>query len=171
MTPADTAGPGGGALPASGHAERWMQVHELLCRFQSAFDEHDWDALAACLAPRVYTDYSSFRGTAPATVDRDEYVGLRRAALSTLRMQHGFSNLRVEPLAAVDGLERARARCHYAIHRFGDRGPDGTAPFFHSFGRYVFELERPAGAGWRIAGITQVLLENVGDPAIHAGAR
>ena len=95
MTPADTAGPGGGALPASGHAERWMQVHELLCRFQSAFDEHDWDALAACLAPRVYTDYSSFRGTAPATVDRDEYVGLRRAALSTLRMQHGFSNLRV----------------------------------------------------------------------------
>ena len=145
-------------------------LHDLVCRFQSAFDQHDWDGLSRCLGERLFTDYSSFRGTPPSTVARDDYIGLRRAALSALRMQHNFSNLRVEIDGQGDGA-RARGFCNYAILRFGARVGGGETPFFHSYGRYVFDFERSTDCNWVICGITQILLENVGDATIHEGAR
>ena len=140
-------------------------LHDLLCRFQQAFDTHDWDLLRQCLTARIYTDYSSLRGTPPAVVPRDEYVALRAAALTPLRMQHNFSNLRI----TADGTA-VSGRCNFSIYRFAAASSDHPDEFFHSFGHYVFAFEEEDGV-WKIAGITQVLLANQGDLALHAGVR
>lgn len=62
----------------------YAQVSELIRRFQRAFDNHDWDALRACLDDEGSIDYSSFRGTDPSRVLADVYVQARRDALSDL---------------------------------------------------------------------------------------
>jgi hypothetical protein len=140
-------------------------VYTLLCDFQRAFDLHDWTQLEACLDERVYTDYSSFRGTAPEEVSRERYVALRREALSSLRMQHNFSNLRVSSDADT---ENVTGECNYAIYRFAQTDPVGPDDFFHSFGRYVFRF-RSGPSGLRISAITQQLTASYGNPDLHRG--
>ena len=133
-------------------------VAELICRFQQAFDRHDWASLRDCLDDEVFTDYSSFRGTAPSTVGADVYIELRQQALGNLLMQHNHSNLVVT--SQTD--DRASASCNYQIYRFecdGDR-------HFHSWGTYEFGLALRA-PGWKICSITQHLLKNQGDASIH----
>ena len=136
----------------------YEDVSQLICRFQRAFDQHDWTALRACLDDEVCTDYSSFRGTDPSRVLADEYVELRRQALSDLLMQHNHSNLAI----SSEDEESASASCNYQIYRF-ERNGDGH---FHSWGTYDFGLVRRS-AGWKICSITQHLLKNDGDPSVH----
>lgn len=133
-------------------------VSALICRFQRAFDQHDWAALRACLDDEIYIDYSSFRGTEPARVPADEYVALRRSALSDLLMQHNHSNLTL----SLESDDRASAACNYQIYRF-ER--DGNR-HFHSWGTYDFGLTQSSD-GWKIGSITQHLIKNDGDPSIH----
>jgi hypothetical protein len=139
--------------------------NSLLCQFQEAFDLHDWDLLTSCLAEQIYTDYSSFRGTPAAWVARDSYIAMRQSALTSLRMQHNFSNLRV----TLNG-NTATGRCNYAIYRFPSTSTSQPDNFFHSYGHYLFDFIKEVD-GWKIAGITQVLLANQGDPTLHAGAK
>jgi 3-phenylpropionate/cinnamic acid dioxygenase small subunit len=141
-----------------------QQIHDLLCRFMLAFDDKDWDLLRTCLADIVRCDYSSLRGTPPGEEAADAYVARRREALSPLAMQHSFSNLLVE----VHG-DHARARCNFTIHRFAPDFDGTPRTFFHTYGHYRFELSRAQG-GFRIRAITQVVLQNHGNPAIHRGA-
>lgn len=141
-------------------------VYALLCDFQRAFDMRDWDRLTSCLDDRLYIDYSSFRGTPPGEVLREQYVELRRAALSRLRMQHNFSNLQVQMDSATG---TAIADCNFAIYRFAEADPIGPQDFFHSFGRYIFRL-RDSSAGMRISGITQHVTASYGNPDLHSGA-
>ena len=136
------------------------EIEALLCRFMQAFDERDWTALRTCLDARVFCDYSSLRGQTPGEISADEYVAQRSDSLSSLRMQHNFSNLQT----AVDG-DRASARCNYLILRFLDEDR-----YFHSFGHYRFEFLRRDGS-WKVSSITQNLLQNVGDPSIHGGVK
>jgi len=140
-------------------------IHDLVCRFQQAFDDRDWPAMRACLAERVFVDYSSFRAVPGGEITGDRYVAQREAALSALDMQHNFLNLRV----SVDG-DRAHGRCNYAIHRFHPDFPARAGGFFHSYGHYVFGFVRGAD-GWRIDRIEQHLLRNHGDPEIHGATR
>jgi len=149
--------------PTPTEADQRNALHDLICKFQLAFDLHDWDLLASCLHHEVYTDYSSFRATQPGMQTREEYVALRRQALSNLSMQHNFLNLRIE-LAA----DAATGYCNYAIHRFEVRA-GAAQDFFHSFGRYVFNFVRADGE-WAISGIKQDLTANVGNPELHTGS-
>jgi hypothetical protein len=144
-------------------AER-LEIHDLVCRFMQAFDDKDWALLRACLADVVFCDYSSLRGTPPGEEEAAQYVARRQAALSSLRMQHDFSNLRVE----VDGA-RARGRCNFVIHRFAPDFNGSAEQFFHTYGHYRFDFTREP-SGWRIRGITQVVLQSHGNPALHSGA-
>lgn len=137
-----------------------QQVSDLICRFQQAFDRHDWDAMRACLDDDLFVDYSSFRGTEPERTSADEYVRLRQQALSNLLMQHNHSNLAVR----LHSDERASATCNYQIYRFERRGDRQ----FHSFGTYEFGLIRRRSE-WRICTITQHLIRNEGDQSIHGG--
>lgn len=136
----------------------YEHVSDLICRFQRAFDQHDWLALRACLDDELFIDYSSFRGTDPAHVLADDYIEVRRQALSELVLQHNHSNLMVSQRTD----DQASASCNYQIYRFerdGDR-------HFHSFGTYDFDLVR-RNDGWKICSITQHLLKNEGDASIH----
>ena len=136
----------------------YEEVSELICRFQRAFDRHDWDAMRACLDDDVFVDYSSFRGTEPSTIHADQFVELRKLALSELLLQHNHSNLAL----ISNSDDRATATCNYQIYRFereGDR-------YFHSWGTYDFGIVRRP-TGWKICSITQHLLKSEGDPSIH----
>lgn len=134
------------------------QVSALVCRFQRAFDQHDWTALRACLDDEINVDYSSFRGTAPARVPASEYVALRQKALDELVMQHNHTNLTL----STESDDQASASCNYQIYRF-ER--DGNR-HFHSWGTYEFGLVRRSDE-WKIGSITQHLLKSEGDPSIH----
>ena len=139
-----------------------QHISELICRFEQAFDQHDWMALRECLDDEVFIDYSSFRGTDPSRVLAGEYVTARKQALGDLVMQHTHSNLAV----SFESADHARATCDYRIDRFernGDR-------HFHSWGTYEFGLVRRP-VGWKICSITQHLLKNEGDPTIHGALR
>ena len=135
-----------------------QHISEVICRFQQAFDQHDWAAMRACLDDEVFVDYSSFRGTEPSRVLADEYVEQRRRQLGHLVMQHNHSNL----VLSSESDERASVSCNFQIYRFerdGDR-------YFHSWGTYEFGfVRRPVG--WKICSIIQHLLKNEGNPSIH----
>ena len=139
-----------------------QHVAELISRFQRSFDQHDWLALRDCLDDEIFTDYSSFRGTDPSTVQADEYVELRQQALSNLLMQHHHSNLVIT--SRTD--DRTSVSCNYQIYRF-ERDGDGHV---HSFGSYDFGLVRRP-EGWKICSIAQHLLKNEGDASIHGALR
>ncbi len=141
-----------------------QEVHDLLCRFLQAFDDRDWGLLRDCLAERVLCDYSSLRGTPPGEESADEYVARRREALAGLATLHSFSNLQVE---LHEG--GARGRCNFVIHRFAADFDGTPETFFHSFGHYRFDFVRGPG-GWRVGGITQVIVRNHGNPGLHGGA-
>jgi hypothetical protein len=131
-------------------------IRRLIARFATSFDLKAWEDLAACLAPRLHTDYSDLRGTAPETLTRERFVELRRSALQDLRTQHLAGNVEI----AGDG---GSARVSMAIFR---RRPDGVALNTHCV--YQLGLARGAG-GWQIDAIAQKVLWSDGDPSIHAG--
>ena len=141
-----------------------QEIHDLVCRFMQAFDDKDWSLLRACLADTVLCDYSSLRGTPPGEEHADAYVARRKEALHEFAMQHSFSNLQVEVQE-----DRARGRCNFTIHRFAPDFDGTPRTFFHTYGHYRFDFSR-GPAGFRIRAITQVVLQNHGNPAIHRGA-
>jgi 3-phenylpropionate/cinnamic acid dioxygenase small subunit len=146
-------------------AEDRFAIEDLLFRFMRAFDDKDWETMRACLADTIDCDYSSFRGTPPSKIARDEYVTLRVSALAALRTQHNLTNIAISRSGS-----NVEVRCNYAIlryHRDFDGSPD---TYFHSRGQYRFSMTGST-AGWRIASITQTLLTNEGNPALHRGAQ
>lgn len=139
-----------------------IEINNLLCRFMQSFDDKDWRAMRECLTGEIFCDYSSFRGTPAGSVAADDYVAARKDGLAELVMQHNFFNLRVTIL----DHEAASARCNFAIHRFLPNAPDPLKAYFHSYGHYRFTFTRANGM-WKISGIVQVLLRNIGNPQIH----
>jgi 3-phenylpropionate/cinnamic acid dioxygenase small subunit len=150
--------------PATTHK---LAINDLLSRFFQAFDAKDWPAMRECLCDQVFTDSSSFRQVPSATIWADTFVDQRRIALQALEMQHNFLNLRVE-LDADGGA--ATARCNYVIHRFHRAMESIDDDYFHSYGHYVFGFVNECGT-WKIAGITQTVVRNVGNLEIHGALR
>lgn len=135
-----------------------QQLSELICRFQQAFDRHDWAAMRACLDDEVFVDYSSFRGKEPSRIPADEFVDQRQRDLGDLVMQHNHSNL----VLSSESDDRTSALCNFQIYRFerdGDR-------YFHSWGTYEFGFVR-SPTGWKVCSIIQHLHRSEGDPSIH----
>lgn len=125
--------------------------------FATSFDRKDWAGLEALLADELELDYSDLRGE-KGRVARSAYVAKRRAALERLDTHHLLANLEIDA-----GAEAASCRASGVIYRRKDER------FFHSHVVYEFGLRRH-GQSWRIASITQRVLWNEGDPALHAGA-
>ena len=141
-----------------------MAINDLLCRFFLAFDERDWTAMANCLAPEVFIDYSSSGREEPGTMPSAEFVQRRRDAVDTLAKHHSFSNLL---LWKENGV---RGRCNYLILRF-DRDFRGKGEeFYHSCGAYEF-LFNKAQSSWKISSITQRALRSWGNRQLHGGTR
>jgi SnoaL-like domain len=142
-----------------------IAINDVLCCFFLAFDERDWTAMANCLAPEVFIDYSSSGREQPGTMSSAEFAQRRRNAVDTLAKHHSFTNLLLSKEA--DGV---RGRCNYLILRF-DRDFRGEGEdFYHSCGAYEFLFGKAKGL-WKITSITQRALRSWGNRQLHGGTR
>ena len=135
-----------------------FRVQQLIARFANSFDAKAWEALGACLASTVYTDYSDLRGTAPETMSRERFVELRRTALEPLKTHHLAGNVEVR----LEGT-RGVAKASMVIHRRGSADDR-----FDTHCLYEFGVEK-AAQGWTICSIVQKVLWSDGQSAIHRG--
>lgn len=127
--------------------------------FFNSFDVKDWHALEDSLADHVSYDYSGLRSSSGVCA-KEEFVGLRKAALNHLKTQHIYSNLEVEA-----GDKRAFVRLSAVIFR-----RDDADHYFNTHAMYEFRLQKLAMGDWKIDQIKQVVLWNEGDSSIHQGA-
>jgi hypothetical protein len=136
--------------------EDTFKIQELIPRFANSFDTKDWDILKDCLADSVYTDYTDLRGTPPETISAAAYVKSRQESLQHLTTHHLSGNYEIQ---YADTLQ-ATCRASMIIWR-----KSGDAQFTtHCV--YMFRLKK-INSEWKIAGITQKVLWNEGNPAIH----
>lgn len=118
--------------------------------------------LESCLHRRLQVDYSDLLGLPPQQESASSYREQRKDALDHLDLQHNYTNLVVIE-TKVPG--HVQARCNFQIYRFERSGPR----HFHTFGTYVFGVERDAKGDLRISSIQQSVTRNCGDPEIHIG--
>jgi hypothetical protein len=142
-----------------------IAINDVLCRFFLAFDERDWTAMANCLAPEVFIDYSSSGRERSSVMSGSAFVQRRRDAVDTLAKHHSFSNLLLSKEA--DGV---RGRCNYLILRFDRDVREQGEDFYHSCGAYEFLFSKAEGS-WRITSITQNALRSWGNRQLHGGTR
>lgn len=136
---------------------------DLICRFQRAFDQHDWDDLETCLTPQLWIDYGDLRGSPPEQESASRYCELRRDSLDHLDLQHNHSNL---VIFETDEPGQLRAQCNFQILRFERSGPR----HFHTYGTCEFRLKRDPLGDLRIFSVQQRVTRNSGDPEIHLRA-
>jgi hypothetical protein len=140
--------------------EDTRKIQELIARFANSFDTKDWNSLKECLMESLYTDYSDLRGTPPETVSCDSYVASRQESLRDLVTHHLGGNYEIQ---YINDLQ-ATCRASMVIWR-----KVGDAQFTtHCI--YTFQVKKN-NASWKIAGITQKIFWNEGNPAIHHGAK
>ncbi|MFN8412881.1 MAG: nuclear transport factor 2 family protein [Anaerolineales bacterium] len=135
-------------------------IQQLIAHFANSFDLKDWQGLEACFSDSIYTDYSDLRGTPPETVRSSDYVKARREALDSLKLHHLVSNYEI----AFPGVDLATCRASMMVWRKSETEE------FTTHCVYDFQLIRQMGK-WRINGITQKVLWNEGQPAIHKGVK
>ena len=136
-------------------------VSEVLLCFAHALDAHDWATCETLLLPEITTDYGDLRGEPAQRVSAAAYVAKRQLALAPLRTQHLSTN----HMVTMQG-DAATCVSQGVIYRFSGAGP---AEYFHTHCTYWHTLVRTA-AGWKISSITQRVVQNLGNPALHAGA-
>lgn len=139
-------------------------VVDVVIGFANAFDRQDWGQLRSYLMPRVWADYSEFRGEPPAEVAADDYVAARERGLAGLRTVHLSTNHQVR----IDG-DRAACWSAYQIYRVDLRLPD-DANQLHTVGHYEHGLVRADGA-WRIDRIRQTVVVRTGVAHVHGAFR
>lgn len=134
-----------------------LAIEHVIDTFRQSFDSKDWEAMRTCLAKKIEVDYSSFRGTKPATISNESFVNLRKEGLSRLTTTHTHLNPIVEIKA-----DTARLTCDFEIRRTTlDR-----KKFLHSFGHYHFGLTKQDGL-WKINHIILTVTKSEGDQSIH----
>ena len=137
--------------------KRVESVVERLEKFAKSFDNQDWDQMRECLSDEVWVDYSDLRNTDPTSMSSSNYVELRKTGLKNLETIHSFNNFETQ-------LDKGRARCNcdFVIKRFDNERND----YFHSFGKYQFDLVRVNGR-WEIVKITQTVERSDGNKKVH----
>lgn len=149
-----------GQQPPSSPQDR-LDVIEVIVGLARSFDRKEWEDCRRHLMDEIDTDYSDLRGEPASRVKAEDFVSKRRAALAPLETLHLSTNHAV----TVDG-DSATCISAAVIHR---RRP-GDGERFDTYCTYVHTLTRTA-AGWKIAGIKQIIHWNTGNPDIHEGAR
>lgn len=135
-----------------------LELHALVARFANSFDLKEWNCLADCLSPSLYTDYRELRGTEPATMSREEFVESRREALQALQTHHLAGNVEID----ISGSS-AQLKVSMLICRRAQSGESLTTHCLYFLGAEL----RPEG--WRFKSIRQKVLISDGDTRIHKG--
>ena len=138
------------------------EIRATIIRFATSLDLKDWRQCRSCFIDQIYTDYSDLRGDPPAIINADDFVELRRRALSNLLTHHVSTNHSIE----LNGDE-ATCISSMVIYRCVPDDPDGTSFDTHCI--YTHRLVRTRD-GWKISKVKQQILWNTGDARIHAGA-
>lgn len=144
-------------------AQDRQAIVEVITMFGQSIDRQDWGALRACLSPTLDTDYSSFRGTPPASLAADDFVDMRRTGLAGLATHHVSSG----HLVQISG-DTATCKCDFVIRRWFADSKD--ARFLNSYGHYEYDLQSASGR-WTIVGIKQIVTRNDGDLSLHGALR
>jgi hypothetical protein len=112
--------------------------------------------------PQLRVDYSDLRALPPQQESASSYCEQRKDGLDHLDLQHNHTNLVVIGTMHPD---RFQAQCNFQIYRFERSG----SRHFHTYGTYVFGLERDPKNDLRISSIQQRVTHSSGDPEIHRG--
>lgn len=144
----------------------FLAVHETLCRFFAAFDNKDWTSMVDCLDEEIFIDYSSSGRETPTKMTGKDFVEKRESAVDSLSKQHNFSNLFISSHADKENIN---ASCNYLILRFEVANTDESSNFFHSCGKYEFELSKRNGI-YKISAIRQFKLQSWGNKKLHGGS-
>ena len=118
-----------------------FEIQDLMVRYCTAVDAHDWDAYEAVFTPDAFIDYSAMGGAAGGVKKVREF--LEMAMPTFAGHQHLIANSAIE----FDGdTAHARTMCHNPM--VIDRGNGVTETFFCGLW-YVDTLVRTS-QGWRI---------------------
>jgi len=118
-----------------------LEIEDLLIRYCTAIDEHDWELMDTVFLPDALWDSTSVGGTAGAY---RETRSVQAEQLDGLVMFHQLSNIAV----SIEG-ERATEKS-YVSAQIGTPGPEGTTVLLTVGAWYHDRLVRTAD-GWRIA--------------------
>ena len=110
-----------------------------------AVDDLDWDAVRACFAGEVATDYTSLWGGEPETLTADQLIGWWR------QLAPGFDATQhlIGPVVVTEA-DQATVTCTTNVRAY-HRIDDAT---WMVAGRYVVRVVRSGESGWRIAAVT-----------------
>jgi hypothetical protein len=139
------------------------EIRETIVRFATSLDQKDWRRCRSCFAEEIFADYSDLRGDPPSTVGADDFVELRRQALSGLSTHHVSTNHLIE----VNGDE---ASCTSSMVIYRRLTAENGHRVFDTHCLYIHKLIRTLG-GWKIRVVKQQVFWNTGDPMIHTGAK
>ena len=139
------------------------EIRETIVRFAISLDEKDWQRCRSCFAEEIFADYSDLRGDPPAIVGADDFVELRRRALSGLSTHH----VSVNHLIEVMGDEATCTSSMVIYRRLPSRQSDTV---FDTHCLYIHNLTRTPD-GWKIHAVKQRVFWNAGDSTIHTGVK
>lgn len=91
----------------------WLAVHELSLRYAEGIDRRDWELFAACFAPEVRIDFSSFTHRPPPTepLTVAQWVAAVRSTIDGFpSTQHLIGNHRITLDPADGGGPAQRGR-------------------------------------------------------------
>ena len=138
-----------------------FKIQQVIHRFSNTFDLKDWSGLESCFTPKIRTDYSDLRGTAPEMIDAKQYVASREESLKDLKTHHLCGNHEIE----IKG-NSAICKASMIIYRLDDAKYEQ----FTTHAYYIFGLEK-IDSKWKINSITQKVFWNEGNPSIPKGAK
>ncbi len=134
---------GGTASGASVSFADRLAIEDLLIRYCTAIDDHDWALMDTVFEPDALWDSSAVGGV--AGVYR-EIRAWQERELASFAMTHHLSNITV----TIDGAGATATATSYASAPIIPIGPDGPGTTFVVGASYHDRLVRTAD-GWRIA--------------------
>jgi len=135
------------------------EISDVIYRFSRALDSQDWVLLRSCFTDEIFVDYADFRQQEAKKITADEFVQQTSFGLKGLKTQHLSSNHEI----TIHGIQAtcASSSVIYRVdpHMTTDNSFDTHCQYEHSL--------ISTDEGWKINGIVQRVLWNVGNPEIH----
>lgn len=152
----------------TGVANWWIEyrveIGDVVVRFATALDRHDWVLYRSCFTPEIEADLSSLLGVPPRRATADEWTAFVASEQSGFSATQHISSNHV--ITVRDDEATCVAYLH-AQHCFPHGTSDGTCCVG---GRYTYQLARTA-EGWLIRAYALEMLWSEGNQAVFELAR
>jgi hypothetical protein len=146
-------------MPSDDH----QQICELVHRYALGIDTRDWAMFRSIFADEITIDFSSYREQPATTIGADDWVArVQPVFLGLAATQHAMFN----PIVEIDGDAATCIMAMRATHAL-EHGHDDA---WFTIGGYYRDTFVRIGGGWRITGVTLVVLWRRGDESIMSTA-